>query len=112
VTSYVFRNGRLDAERLRHMRDAVGRERLVLDLSCRKRDDVYWVVTDRWQRFSELSIMPETLARLADSCNEFLVHGVDVEGLRLGPAPASGSTFVLLAIVLQSPPGSGGQALT
>src|SRR5215216_3055147 len=84
VTSYVFRDGRLDAERLQQLIDTVGRARLVLDLSCRKRGDVYWVVTDRWQRFSELSITPETLAQLADSCDEFLVHGVDVEGLRLG----------------------------
>ena len=84
VTSYVFRDGRLDAERLQQMLDAVGRARLVVDLSCRKRGDAYWVVTDRWQRFSELPVTPETLARLADSCAEFLVHGVDMEGLRLG----------------------------
>jgi phosphoribosylformimino-5-aminoimidazole carboxamide ribotide isomerase len=74
----------VDAERLQQMLDAVGRARLVLDLSCRKRGDSYWVVTDRWQRFSEVAITPETLAQLADACAEFLVHGVDVEGLRLG----------------------------
>jgi phosphoribosylformimino-5-aminoimidazole carboxamide ribotide isomerase len=84
VTSYVFRDGRVDGERLGQMVDAVGRARLVLDLSCRKRDDAYWVVTDRWQRFSEVAITPATLAQLAYSCAEFLVHGVDVEGLRLG----------------------------
>jgi phosphoribosylformimino-5-aminoimidazole carboxamide ribotide isomerase len=91
VTSYVFRDGRVDAERLQWLINAVGRARLVLDLSCRRRnpdaekgDDAYWVVTDRWQRFSELPITRETLAQLADSCDEFLVHGVDVEGLRLG----------------------------
>ncbi len=84
VTSYVFRDGRVDAERLQQLLDTVGRTRLVLDLSCRKRGDDYWVVTDRWQRFSEVAITRETLARLADSCDEFLVHGVDVEGLRLG----------------------------
>jgi len=65
VTSYVFRDGRVDAERLQRMLDAVGRERLVLDLSCRKKDETYWVVTDRWQRFSELAITPDTLAQLA-----------------------------------------------
>jgi phosphoribosylformimino-5-aminoimidazole carboxamide ribotide isomerase len=78
VTSYVFRDGHLDADRLQQMIDIVGRERLVLDLSCRKRDEAYWVVTDRWQRFSELAITPATLAHLADCCAEFLVHGVDV----------------------------------
>jgi phosphoribosylformimino-5-aminoimidazole carboxamide ribotide isomerase len=91
VTSYVFRDGQLDDQRLAQMVDAVGRERLVLDLSCRRRnpdagkgDDTYWVVTDRWQRFSELAITRATLERLARSCDEFLVHGVDVEGRRLG----------------------------
>lgn len=84
VTSYVFRDGRLDLERLGTLRDAVGRGRLVLDLSCRRRGDIYWVVTDRWQRFTDTRLDARTLAALAEHCAEFLVHGVDVEGLRLG----------------------------
>lgn len=62
----------------------VSKQRLVLDLSCRQRDGQYWVVTDRWQRFSSLSLSESTLAELAASCDEFLVHGVDVEGMQLG----------------------------
>jgi phosphoribosylformimino-5-aminoimidazole carboxamide ribonucleotide (ProFAR) isomerase len=62
----------------------VGKQRLVLDLSCRQRDGQYYVVTDRWQRFSSLSLSASSLATLADSCDEFLVHGVDVEGMQLG----------------------------
>jgi hypothetical protein len=62
----------------------VGKERLVLDLSCRQRDGQYYVVTDRWQRFSSLSLSEASLASLAASCDEFLVHGVDVEGMQLG----------------------------
>ena len=62
----------------------VGKQRLVLDLSCRQRDGQYYVVTDRWQRFSSLSLSAASLATLADSCDEFLVHGVDVEGMQLG----------------------------
>ncbi|MBW3621818.1 MAG: phosphoribosylformimino-5-aminoimidazole carboxamide ribotide isomerase [Armatimonadetes bacterium] len=84
VTSYVFRDGRIDTERLKALTAAVGRKRLVLDLSCRKRDGAYFVVTDRWQRFTDVPVTPETLARLAEDCDEFLVHGVDVEGMRLG----------------------------
>lgn len=63
---------------------AVGASRLVLDLSCRRRGDAYFVVTDRWQRFSILSLTPATLGLLAAACDEFLVHGVDVEGKKLG----------------------------
>jgi len=84
VTSWVFRDGRLDEERLRSLVAAVGKERLVLDLSCRKRGDDYFVVTDRWQKFTELKITRETLERLAGSCSEFLIHAADVEGLCRG----------------------------
>ena len=85
VTSFVFREGRLEEERLAALVAAVGRQRLVLDLSCRRKGDGrYYVVTDRWQRFSELALSEESLAGLAASCDEFLVHGVDVEGMQLG----------------------------
>jgi phosphoribosylformimino-5-aminoimidazole carboxamide ribotide isomerase len=84
VTSWIFRDGRLDAARLKSLLDAVGRERLVLDLSCRRRGEDYFVVTDRWQRFTELRVDADTLRQLARECAEFLVHAVDVEGLRRG----------------------------
>lgn len=55
VTSYVFKDGELDRQRLKDVVGAAGgRERMVLDLSCRKKDGKYFVVTDRWQRFSSL----------------------------------------------------------
>lgn len=85
VTSFVFREGRLEEDRLAALVAAVGKGRLVLDLSCRKKDDgQYYVVTDRWQRWSELALSEASLAALAASCDEFLVHGVDVEGMQLG----------------------------
>lgn len=85
VTSFVFRDGRLEEERLKELVSLVGRQRLVLDLSCRKKDDgKYYVVTDRWQKFSSLALSEATLCMLAASCDEFLVHGVDVEGMQLG----------------------------
>jgi phosphoribosylformimino-5-aminoimidazole carboxamide ribotide isomerase len=84
VTSWIFREGRLDRERLRALVGAIGRERLVLDLSSRRRDGKYFVVTDRWQKFTGLEIGPDTLSSLAESCAEFLVHAADVEGLCLG----------------------------
>jgi phosphoribosylformimino-5-aminoimidazole carboxamide ribotide isomerase len=84
VTSWVFREGRVDWARLGELVKAVGKSRLVLDLSCRKRGEDYLVVTDRWQKFTELAITPENLQKLAGSCVEFLVHAVDVEGLCRG----------------------------
>jgi phosphoribosylformimino-5-aminoimidazole carboxamide ribotide isomerase len=84
VTSAIFGDGRIDPERLAQMVAAVGRNRLVLDLSCRKRDGSYYVVTDRWQTFTETEVSAESLNQLADSCCEFLVHGVDVEGRQQG----------------------------
>lgn len=84
VTSWIFREGRLDWTRLKELAAAVGRERLVLDLSCRRKDGEYFVVTDRWQKFTELEIGPQALVRLAEWCAEFLVHAADVEGLCRG----------------------------
>jgi phosphoribosylformimino-5-aminoimidazole carboxamide ribotide isomerase len=84
VTSWVFREGRLDQARLDDLVRRVGKSRLVLDLSCRKRGDDYVVMTDRWQKYTEMTVTAETLATLARSCAEFLVHAVDVEGLCRG----------------------------
>ena len=80
VTSYVFSNGRIDMEKLKLLQETVGKDRLVLDLSCRKKGSDFWIVTDRWQKFTNEIISPEILNQLADHCDEFLVHGVDVEG--------------------------------
>ena len=84
VTSWVFREGRLDETRLAELVQIVGKSRLVLDLSCRVRDGEYFVVTDRWQKFTDLRVTQETLKSLASSCDEFLIHAVDVEGLCQG----------------------------
>ncbi len=80
VTSWVFRGGQIDWERLAQLVGAIGKARLVLDLSCRRRGDGYFVVTDRWQKFTELTISRESLEQLAGWCAEFLIHAVDVEG--------------------------------
>jgi phosphoribosylformimino-5-aminoimidazole carboxamide ribotide isomerase len=81
VTSWVFREGRVDWSRLGELVKLVGKDRLVLDLSCRKRGQDYFVVTDRWQKFTELVVNAETLKRFSACCAEFLIHAVDVEGL-------------------------------
>lgn len=84
VTSYVFYNGILDYSRLSSLIRITGNKRLVLDLSCRQRHGRYYVVTDRWQKFTTLEITPQTLETLAKYCDEFLIHAADVEGLCLG----------------------------
>ena len=105
VTSYVFHGGSLDEERLEKMKRAVGTERLVLDLSCRKlpgsaaknsgsgqaapqadpaQPGQYAVVTDRWQKYTRWIITQENLLALRSHCSEFLIHAADVEGKRGG----------------------------
>lgn len=86
VTSYVFRDGQIRWENLMALKKAVGKERIVIDLSCRKQDDGYYIVTNRWQTFTEVKLMHEVLDRIAQYCDEFLVHGVDVEGKASGVA--------------------------
>ncbi|MDD7409538.1 MAG: phosphoribosylformimino-5-aminoimidazole carboxamide ribotide isomerase [Anaerovoracaceae bacterium] len=84
VTSYVFRNGKIDMERLEKLKSAVGRDHLVLDLSCRVKGDSYYIVTDRWQKFTEVEVTAEALDALSEHCSEFLVHAVDAEGKKGG----------------------------
>jgi len=84
VTSWVFREGRVDWERLAKLVQTIGKENLVLDLSCRRRDENYFVVTDRWQKFTDVALSAENFQTLARQCAEFLIHAVDVEGLCRG----------------------------
>lgn len=84
VTSFVFKDGRINMQNLDRLLSAIGRERLVLDLSCRKKDGEYYIVTDRWQKFTDVKLTPETLDELSSYCGEFLVHAVDVEGKARG----------------------------
>ena len=84
VTSYVFRDGEIQWENLRKLAETVGKERIVLDLSCRKKENVYYVVTNRWQTFTNVEITKTLLDDMAMYCDEFLVHGVDVEGKSSG----------------------------
>jgi phosphoribosylformimino-5-aminoimidazole carboxamide ribotide isomerase len=82
VTSWLFdREGRFLPARLDRMVEEIGREKLVLDLSCKKVDDGWTVAMNRWQTLTDLHVTVETLDSLADRCDEFLVHAADVEGL-------------------------------
>ena len=88
VTSFVFHDGLMDMERLKALVDLVGKRRIVIDLSCRKRaDDAsgdFYVVTNKWTKYTDYKVTPENLKDLSEYCDEFLVHGVDVEGKRCG----------------------------
>ncbi|MBE6358005.1 MAG: phosphoribosylformimino-5-aminoimidazole carboxamide ribotide isomerase [Lentisphaerae bacterium] len=99
VTSFVFSGGEFHEENLRKLLSAVGKEHIVLDLSCRKSaDGRYMVVTDRWKNFTTMELNGETLERFAGCCSEFLVHAVDVEG------KCSGIDETLLGILANSSP--------
>lgn len=84
VTSYVFQDGMIQEDKLCKLVKAVGKERLVLDLSVRLREGIYYIVTDRWQKYTSVELTEQTLDALAESCDEFLIHAVDVEGKAAG----------------------------
>ena len=84
VTSYVFKNGQISWENLNKLEQVVGKERMVLDLSCRKKDEQYFIVTDRWQKCTDVPVTLELMEDLGSHCGEFLVHAVDVEGKARG----------------------------
>ncbi len=80
VTSWVFHNGVIDMGRLEKLVKTIGKEHLVLDLSCRKKDNDYMIVTDRWQTFTRQAVTHKLLDRLSAYCSEYLIHAVDMEG--------------------------------
>jgi phosphoribosylformimino-5-aminoimidazole carboxamide ribotide isomerase len=84
VTSYVFRDGKIHWECMERLCDTAGKEHVVIDLSCRRKDDGYYIVTNRWQTFTSVKLTSDTLREIAGFCDEFLVHGVDVEGRASG----------------------------
>ncbi len=80
VTSFVFDGDALSDARMEELARAVGRERVVLDLSCRRHEGAYYVAKDRWQTLTATRIDAATLARIAAFSSELLVHAADVEG--------------------------------
>jgi len=84
VTSYIFKDGKLDWDNLHAIVDQVGKERLVIDLSCKARDGRWYVVTNQWKQFSDFEVNADNIAELEQYCDELLVHAVDVEGKQSG----------------------------
>lgn len=84
VTSYVFTDGVIKYQNLEKLVSAIGKKNIVLDLSCRKKEGEYYIVTDRWQNYTNVTLTQETLEELTKYCDEFLVHAVDVEGKASG----------------------------
>jgi len=82
VTSWLFDNdGTFREDRLRELANEVGRERIVVDLSCRRKDSGWTVAMNRWQTLTNIDVTHATLETLAEWCSEYLVHAADVEGL-------------------------------
>ena len=86
VTSFVFKDGKVNYDNLKKIAAVTGKEHLVLDLSCRKKEGAYYIVTDRWQKFTEVPVTQQTLQEFSSHCDEFLIHAVDVEGKASGVA--------------------------
>ena len=84
ITSFVFKNGVFLPRNLEKLLRTVGKEHLVLDLSCRRKEDGYSIVTDRWQKFTDVKLSEKVLDELSGCCDEFLVHAVDAEGKAQG----------------------------
>ncbi len=84
VTSFVFQNGEINYDNLKKLIKAVGKQRLVLDVSCRKKDGRYFIVTDRWQKFTNVILTEQVFDKLSCFCDEFLIHAVDAEGKAKG----------------------------
>ncbi|CAD6456774.1 3eacd24d-7f4d-4740-8e40-7b21e4ba5a44 [Sclerotinia trifoliorum] len=86
ITSFLFPNGKFSQERLDSVLEALGgdKERLVIDLSCRKRDDTWFVAMNKWQTITDMEVNETSIKSLEPYCSEFLIHAADNEGLQKG----------------------------
>ena len=90
VTSWLFPKNAagqadLDLDRLKELSGLVGADKLVIDLSCRKLEDGWYVAIDRWQTLTPVRLDEDLFRTLDPFCAEYLIHAADVEGLRQGP---------------------------
>lgn len=84
VTSYLFPGAKFSLERLQALATRIGKERLVVDVSCRRRDGKWIVAMNKWQDLTDMEVNKESLDLLSANCSELLIHAADVEGLCQG----------------------------
>ncbi|OJJ64859.1 hypothetical protein ASPSYDRAFT_140277 [Aspergillus sydowii CBS 593.65] len=86
ITSFLFPEGQFSLARLQSVLGALGgdKSKLVLDLSCRRKDNTWFVAMNRWQTITEMEVNQESISLLEPYCSEFLIHAADVEGLQQG----------------------------
>ncbi|KAI8071225.1 Phosphoribosylformimino-5-aminoimidazole carboxamide ribotide isomerase [Gongronella butleri] len=81
VTSYLFPGAQFSLKRLQDLSQKIGKERLVVDISCRRQGSQWIVAMNKWQTLTDMTVTKETLEMLSKYCSEFLIHAADVEGL-------------------------------
>ncbi|KAH8830887.1 Phosphoribosylformimino-5-aminoimidazole carboxamide ribotide isomerase [Flagelloscypha sp. PMI_526] len=84
VTSYLFPDAKFSLEKLKAVSEVVGRDKLVVDVSCRKKENTWIVAMNKWQTLTDMVVNQASLDLLSEYCSEFLVHAADVEGLCQG----------------------------
>ncbi|SCV71255.1 BQ2448_2843 [Microbotryum intermedium] len=100
VTSYLFPNCTFDEDRLRRLAEKVEKKRLVVDVSCRRRNDKWIVAMNRWRDLADMEVNEvfevsnskvlrnhQAVSLIPSRSwyrSEFLVHAADVEGLCQG----------------------------
>ncbi|WVW83263.1 phosphoribosylformimino-5-aminoimidazole carboxamide ribotide isomerase [Kwoniella bestiolae CBS 10118] len=84
VTSYLFPSGKFDEGRLKSLAEKVGKEKLVVDISCRKRENGWIVAMNGWKTLTDMYVTQESIRLIEQYCSELLIHAADVEGLCQG----------------------------
>ncbi|RDW84740.1 phosphoribosylformimino-5-aminoimidazole carboxamide ribotide isomerase [Coleophoma cylindrospora] len=86
ITSFLFPSGKFSQERLEAVLAALGgdKSKLVIDLSCRKKDNTWFVAMNKWQTLTDMEVDEKSIKSLEPYCSEFLIHAADNEGLQKG----------------------------
>ncbi|WWC85349.1 phosphoribosylformimino-5-aminoimidazole carboxamide ribotide isomerase [Kwoniella dendrophila CBS 6074] len=84
VTSYLFPSGKFDESRLKRLSEKVGKDKLVVDISCRKRENGWIVAMNGWKTLTDMNVNQDSIRQIEQYCSELLIHAADVEGLCQG----------------------------
>ncbi|KAF3901725.1 hypothetical protein AA313_de0200313 [Arthrobotrys entomopaga] len=76
VTSYLFPEAKFSLERLEELSASIGKENLVVDVSCRRRDDKWFVAMNKWQTITDMEVTKADVEGLCRGIDEDLVRAL------------------------------------
>ena len=85
ISSRLFNGTDFSMESLQAFTDLIGKDKIILDLSCRLVEGRFRAMTNKWNTVTNLIVDEKKIDELSTHCAEFLIHAVEIEGTGSGP---------------------------